>query len=60
MIELTPFDENIKINPPKLVDMCGYELPTNLQSFDTKRTNQSKNSVKSRLLYFASPCIKIK
>ena len=24
---------NIKINQPKLVDMCGYELATNQQNF---------------------------
>jgi len=31
--KLMPFDKNIKINPQKLVDKCGYELPTNLQNF---------------------------
>ena len=32
--KLTPF----KINPQKLVDTCGYELPTNLQNFTQKKT----------------------
>jgi len=27
---------NIKINLQKLVDICGYELPTNLQNFMQK------------------------
>jgi len=27
---------NIKINPQKLVVICGYELPTNLQNFTQK------------------------
>ena len=27
---------NIKINQPKLVDICGYELATNQQNFTEK------------------------
>jgi len=26
-----------------LIDICGYELPTNLQNFTQKRFNQSEN-----------------
>jgi len=38
--KLTSFDEIIRINLQKLVDICGHELPTNLQ-------NVSKNIPKS-------------
>jgi len=33
---------NIKINPQKLVDICGYELPTNFQNFTQKDLNEVK------------------
>jgi len=33
--KLTPFDE-IKVNLPKLVDICGYELTINSQNFTQK------------------------
>ena len=39
-----PFD---KINVQKLADICGYELPTNLQNFMRKRLNGSANITKS-------------
>ena len=33
---------NIKINLQKLVDVCGYELPTNLQNFSQKDLTEVK------------------
>jgi len=33
---------NIKINLQKLVDICGYELPTNLQNFTQKDLTEMK------------------
>ena len=33
---------NIKINVQKLVDICGYELPTNLQNFTQKDLTEVK------------------
>jgi len=36
-------DFNIKINLQKLVDTCGYELPTNLEKIHAKRLNRSEN-----------------
>jgi len=33
---------NIKINLQKLVDTCGYELPTNLQNFMQKDLTEVK------------------
>ena len=40
--KLTPFDDAIKINLQKLVDICGYELPTNLQNFTQKHLTEVK------------------
>jgi len=37
---------NIKINLSKLVNMCGYELSTNLQSFAQKDLTKKENIVK--------------
>ena len=37
---------NIKINQPKLVDMCGYELATNLQNFTVMHLAEVKISQK--------------
>jgi len=31
--KLTPFDEILRQIYTKLVDICGYKLPTNLQDF---------------------------
>jgi len=49
---------NVKINLPKLVDMYGYKLPTNLQNFTQKDLTEAKilSKVLRRLLYFESPC----
>jgi len=33
---------NIKINLQKVVDMCGYELPTNVQNFTQKVLTEVK------------------
>ena len=33
---------NIKINLQKLVNICGYELPTNLQNFTQKQLTEVK------------------
>ena len=33
---------NFKINVQKLVDICGYELPTNLQNFTQKDLTEVK------------------
>jgi len=33
---------NIKINLQKLADICGYELPTNLQNFMQKDLTEMK------------------
>jgi len=38
---------NIKINLQKLVDICGYELPTNLQNFRQKSSTEVKIFKKS-------------
>jgi len=40
---------NIKLNLQKLVDICGYELPTNLENFTQKdlTENRSENIPKS-------------
>ena len=46
--KLTPFDE-IKVNLPKLVDICGYELTINSQNFTQSR---SKNVPKISGGYF--------
>jgi len=40
---------NIKINLQKLVDICGYELPTNLQNFTQKDLTEVKIFQKSFL-----------
>jgi len=46
--KLTPFYEIlIKINLQTLVDVCGYEFPTNSQNFMQKRLNRSENIPKS-------------
>jgi len=37
------FARTVKINLQKLVDIRGYELPTNLQNFTKKRLNWSEN-----------------
>ena len=34
--------QNIKINLQKLVDICGYEWPTNLQNFTQKDSTEVK------------------
>ena len=50
---------NIKINLPKLVNMCGYVLPTNVQSLTQKELSEAKKillKVLWGLLYFESPC----
>jgi len=45
-----------KINVQKLADICGYELPTNLQNFTQKTLNRSENIPKSfRGLLFLKP-----
>jgi len=38
---------NIKINLKTLVNICGYELPTNLQNFTQNSLNRSENIPKS-------------
>ena len=40
--KLTPFDDAIKINLQKLVDICGYELGTKLQNFPQKDLTEVK------------------
>jgi len=49
---------NIKINLHELVDICGYELPTNLQNFTQKDLNEVKYIPKSfgGLLFSETPC----
>jgi len=47
LVELTPFDEILRWTLPKLVAVCRYELPTNMQSFTQKNLNPSENTVKS-------------
>jgi len=49
---------NIKINLQKLVNICGYELPTNLQNFTQKDLTKVKNIPKSfrGLLFSETPC----
>ena len=42
MEKLTPFDEKIKINLQKMVDICGYKVPTNLQNFRQKDSTEVK------------------
>jgi len=37
---------NIKINLQKLVDICGYELPTNLQNYTQKNFTEMKICLK--------------
>jgi len=42
-IPVTLFDEkNIKLNLQILVDICGYESPTNLQNFTPKGLTEVK------------------
>jgi len=52
--KLTPFDE---INLQKLVDICGYELPTNVQYFTQKDLIEVKTLQKAlgRLLFLKHP-----
>jgi len=47
---------NVKINKPKLVDMCGYKLPINVQTY-AKWLGQNKNMVESHrgLLFLSHP-----
>jgi len=41
----------------KLVDICGYEFPTNLQNFTQKYLSEVKNIPKSfEGLFFGTPC----
>ena len=53
---------NIKINLQKLVDICGYELPTNLQKFTQKNLTEVKifQKILGRLLFFETPGISLK
>jgi len=47
--KLMPFDEILSIkysNLQKLVDICGYELPTNLQNCTQKDLNEMKMFLK--------------
>jgi len=48
-----------KINIQKLADICGYELPTNLQTFHAERLNRSENIPKiffgGRATFFETP-----
>jgi len=50
---------NVKINLQKLVDICGYELPTNLQHFVRKRLNRREDIPKSfrGLLFLKHPVV---
>jgi len=51
---------NIEINRQKLVGVCGYELPRNLQNFThAKRLNCSENIAKSfgGLLFLKHPVV---
>ena len=41
---------NIKINPPKMVNMCRYKLANILAKFDRKILNLSENNAKSFFL----------
>ena len=51
---------HIKLNLQKLVDICGYELPTNLENFTQKdlTENRSENIPKSfrGATFFETPC----
>jgi len=48
----------MKINLQKLVDICGYELPTNTQNFTQKDLTEVKIFQKSfrGLLFSDTPC----
>jgi len=51
------------INLPKLVNICGYELPTNVQSFMQKDLSLTEAKILLKvlkgLLYFESPCTSV-
>jgi len=49
---------NSKINLQKLVDICGYVLPTSLQNFTQKDLNEVKifQKVLGGLLFLETPC----
>ena len=49
--------QNIKINLQKLVDICGYKLPTNLQNFTQKDLTEVKILLKvlGGGLFFETP-----
>jgi len=49
---------NVKIDKRKLVDICGYKLPINVQNFMQKDSAQAKISSKVvGATFFDSPCI---
>jgi len=50
---------NIKINLQKLVDICGYELPTNVQNFMQKDLTDVKiyQKVSGGVYFLGTPCI---
>jgi len=56
--KLTPFGEIKKINLQKLVDICGYELLTNLRNFTQKDLTEAKifQEVLGWLLFVKTPC----
>ena len=56
--KLTPFDDAIKINLQKLVDICGYELGTKLQNFPQKDLTEVKIFLKvlEGDYFFETPC----
>ena len=54
---------NIKVNPPKLVDMCGYELPTNVQISFTQNLTETKIRLKvlrGLLCFWIALCIRLR
>jgi len=51
----TPFDENLQ----KVVQIWGYELPTNLQNFVQKDLTEVKIFQKVWGYFFETPCISV-
>ena len=51
---------NIKISLKKLADICGYELPTNMQNFMQKDLTEVKilQKVYGERHFFETPCRK--
>jgi len=58
MEKITPFYEILKINLQKSVDVCGYELPTNLRNFMQKDSTEVKIFLKvlGGGYSFGTPC----